>query len=179
MPINFKFYVYHTDECDPKKCTSLKLYRKNLIKIIRKISFLPKNCLILDPFSPKAVSIEDKEIAFKNGILITDCSWKKIDESLFNKISGFHRALPYLVAANPTNYGKPLKLSSVEAFAATLYITGFFEESELILKPFKWGINFLKINQEYLLKYSKAKNSSEVVFEQNKILDKMRVRSGE
>jgi pre-rRNA-processing protein TSR3 len=74
-----------------------------------------------------------------------------------------HRALPYLVAANAVNFGKPFKLSSVEAFAAALYILGEKEQAALILNKFKWGPVFLDLNREPLERYSEAKDSTEVV----------------
>lgn len=54
--------------------------------------------------------------------------------------------VPYLIATNPVNYGKPWKLNCVEALAACFYITGFDEYGDELLSKFKWGHAFRKVN---------------------------------
>jgi len=156
-------YVYDGEQCDPKKCTAKKMSRLGLVKTIKLLREIPRGSIVLNPMAEKALSIEDRERAMKRGIVVMDISWEHID--LFPKIRKDveQRALPYLLAANPVNWGKPTKLSSVEAIAAALFILGFPDEARRILSKFSWGDNFLVLNRELLERYACAKTSAEVV----------------
>lgn len=72
------------------------------------------------------------------------------------------RLLPYLLAANSVNYGKPHKLNTAEATAACLYIVGFKKEAHTLLSPFSYGEEFIRLNFECLEAYSACANESEV-----------------
>ncbi|HWQ20600.1 MAG TPA: DUF367 family protein [Methanotrichaceae archaeon] len=150
--------IYHADQCDPKKCTGKKLARFGLARITNRVNLL-KPYLVLSPFTKKALSPEDKGV---KGIAALDCSWEQA-ESVFERVHLNTRALPFLVAANPVNFGKPFKLSTVEALAAALVILGEGEQAGEILSKFSWGHVFLELNREPLAEYAAAKDSSEVV----------------
>lgn len=151
---------------------------------------------MLSPNGTKAVSKEDLSIIQAHGICVIDCSWAKIDEIPFDKLklssenqasrkgatvskeepirkSSRDRLLPFLVAANSVNYGKPNKLSCVEALAATLYICDLKDEARNLLEPFNWGKAFLTINEEVLDKYAACGTSAEVVQAQTQYLNKV------
>jgi len=159
-----KIVVYHAKQCDPRKCSALKLKRHNLVWIVHSTRELPRGAVILNPFSPRAFSPADRERIEKRGLVALDLSWKHADEvAKFLNIRGASRCLPYLIAANPVNYGKPTRLSTVEALAAALFITSFRQEAERLLSVFKWGNTFLSLNEELLKTYVKARDSGEVV----------------
>ena len=131
--------------CDPKKCTAIKLKRLNLLKIIKAIKGKLRKSIVLSPFAQKEISYNDREKLVKYGLIVIDCSWNNIIDQR-NVSFENTRKLPSLIAANPTNYGKWEKLSSVEALAATLYITKLSTYAERILSKFSWGIQFKILN---------------------------------
>ncbi|KZX15731.1 DUF367 family protein [Methanobrevibacter filiformis] len=166
-----KITVFHANECDKKKCTAFKMEKQLKCKIVYKIDQIPKGAIVLNPYSDKAVSPEDEKSVRNRGVVGLDCSWNKISNSTdFLKLSKYHRSLPFLIAASPTHYGQPCKLSTAEAIAATLYITNFKKEAEDILSILKWGNSFIKLNYELLEAYSDVKTSIEVVEIQNDFL---------
>ena len=99
---------------------------------------------------------------------MVDCSWAKLDETPFYRMKGPNmRLLPYLVASNPVNYGKPCELSCVEAIAASLEIIGRNDLAFLYMSKFKWGRGFFQLNHEIFSKYTSCTNSKEIVEAQN------------
>ncbi len=150
-----KLYVIHLREDDPRKCTAAKLRRFGFVKYVRK-----ERGIVLDPFSPILFSKADRDIAINQGITAVDVSWERLEERPSRyKFRGITRSLPFLLAANPINFGKARKLSTVEAFAAALFIIGMEAEAMRILKLFKWGSAFLKLNLNALKLYSKAESN--------------------
>ena len=126
--------------------------------------------IVLSPYANQAISPEDRMIASKYGITVIDGSWNQIQGSDKHFRRGTPRALPFLMAANPVNYGKPTKLNCAEAVAATLWILGDREAAEKLMFPFNWGRAFFEINYERLEGYANCANSAEVIALQNKFL---------
>ena len=140
-----RLYCVHLNQCDPKKCTALKLHRLGLVTLVNRLDRCPRNAIILDPFSDQILSIADREPIEKFGLIVINCSWEKT-ESIFIHKFRTGRKLPPLLAANSVNYGRWERLSSAEALAAALYLTNFIEPAKEILSKYSWGESFLQIN---------------------------------
>jgi len=155
--------VYHAAQDDPKKNTALRLGRRGFVRIVKKIRFLPKRAIVLNPFSELAFSPADRERLESFGLAALDCSWEQAQKVLGEHVRGTSRCLPILIAGNPVNFGKLTKLSTAEALAAALYIAGFKGEAEDILGIFPWGHTFFELNQRFLEQYAAVKDSEEII----------------
>lgn len=160
--IGIPLAMWDFGQCDSSKCTGKKLSRLHMLSELRVTQGW--NGLVLSPTGTRTVSPEDAEIVKANGVCVVDCSWAMLDQVPFAKLKGNEtRLLPYLVAANPVNYGKPFQLSCAEALAAALYITGFKEEAKTTMDCFRWGHSFLSLNGELLDKYSRCSDGKDVI----------------
>ncbi|QXJ33205.1 DUF367 family protein [Saccharolobus shibatae] len=162
-----KVYVidYHKD--DPKKCTGKKLVKLKLAELTR----VGKG-IILDPFSERTLSINDKDILIKSGITIIDTSWNNPSQNEFKNVRGEHRRLPILFAGNPVHYGIAYKLSSLEALMATLYILDEVDEAIKFSNIVKWGHTFIELNKELLEAY-RNKDEEEIKKIEEEIIEKI------
>lgn len=167
---SFTVAMWDLNHCDPKKCSGRKLSRHNLIKNLKLGQRFPG--LVLSPVGSQCVSPNDRDIIEKSGLAVIDCSWAKIDETPFGRMKSPHpRLLPFLVAANPINYGKPYQLSCVEALAAAMFITGHKQEAKYYLSKFSWGHSFLELNADPLKMYAECTDSKSVLEAQSKFLE--------
>jgi pre-rRNA-processing protein TSR3 len=138
--------------------------------LLRDMRQIPKRAVVLNPVAEVALSPSDADTVKRAGIVALDCSWNQAEEIFKEAKSGVQRALPYLLAANPVNTYKPIRLSTAEAIAAALYILGFQDAAEDVMSVFKWGPTFLKLNREWLDAYAECKTSTEVVSVQREIM---------
>jgi pre-rRNA-processing protein TSR3 len=141
-----KLFIYHTAQCDPKKCTALKMLRFGLARRIERLSHISRSAVVLDPYSNVVLSELDCANLVAYGLVAVDCSWENAEELFSFKIKALRRRLPDMLAGNPVNYGMKNKLSTAEAFAGALITCGFIEQAYEVLDKFKWGQNFLMLN---------------------------------
>jgi rRNA small subunit aminocarboxypropyltransferase len=167
-----RLYAYHADQCDPKKCTARKLKRFGLLTFVPRPHSLPAGTVLLAPDADRSFSPADKGRVEHHGLSILDVSWKVAEKvgSFPSVPHAVRRALPYLLAANPVNYGKPFVLSSVEALAAALIILGREDEARGLLSKFAWGEQFLSLNAEPLDAYRAAKDGASVIEAQSSFI---------
>ncbi|KAI6033100.1 hypothetical protein F5J12DRAFT_798719 [Pisolithus orientalis] len=164
--------MWDFDHCDPRRCSGKKLARLGLIREL-KIGTRFRGVVV----SPKAVTVVspgDRDIIAKDGLAVVECSWARIDDVPFSKIaSPNERLLPYLLAANPTNYGRPWRLNCVEALSAAFYLTGFDAHANTLMGEFGWSEAFWNINRSYLERYRTCRSSEEVVAMQDNIISEL------
>ncbi|KAJ7696497.1 hypothetical protein B0H17DRAFT_1158617 [Mycena rosella] len=158
------------DHCDPRRCSGKKLARLGLIKEL-KVGARFRG-IVVSPKGTQVISPSDRELILRGGLAVVECSWARLDDVPFGKIASPHeRLLPYLLATNPTNYGKPWRLNCVEALAAAFYITGFDAYAEKLLSGFGWGGSFWKVNRSFLERYQTCGTAGEVSAMQERIMD--------
>lgn len=162
--LTLRLVVYHLAQDDRKKNTARKLARFELAELVERLERVPRGAILLDPFAEKALSREDEKAARERGIVALDCSWR-LAEQVFpaTRERTVSRALPFLLAANPVNYGKPMTLSTAEALAASCAILGESAQAEALMGKFIWGPGFLTLNANPLRDYAAAATSGEVV----------------
>ncbi|KAJ5973776.1 Ribosome biogenesis protein TSR3 [Penicillium waksmanii] len=157
----FKAACWDMGHCDPKRCSGKRLMRLGLMRDLHIGQRHPG--VIVSPNAKKIISPADRELMEQHGAAVVECSWVRVKEVPWSRIGGkCERLLPYLIAANTVNYGKPWRLNCVEALAACFFICGHEEWAQQVLKPFRYGEAFLEINHELLKRYAACNSEEEV-----------------
>ncbi|KAI0402282.1 hypothetical protein F4802DRAFT_376025 [Xylaria palmicola] len=157
----FKAACWDLNHCDPKRCSGKKLIRLGLMRDLHLGQ--RHNGVIITPNGKHTLSPADRELMDQYGAAVVECSWARTREIQWSKVGGkCERLLPYLVAANTVNYGKPYRLNCVEALAACFYICGHPDWAEQVLRPFNYGESFLAINAKLLRKYAACEDEDAV-----------------
>jgi pre-rRNA-processing protein TSR3 len=160
-------------QCDPKRCSGAKLRRLGYVRILNLRDAF--HGLVLSPIATEIISPADKDLMLAAGLAVVDCSWKQLDHTNVAQLRArHHRLLPYLVASNTVNFGKPWRLNCAEAFAACLAIFGMQEAAEELMDQFKWGHSFFEVNGGLLERYGKCGSAEEMLGIQNETLERLK-----
>ena len=177
MQRDVPLHIIHLDQDDPKKCTARKLASRDLATLHFDTRRPPRRGYLLDPSAGTILGPDDLPLIEKGAALVAlDCSWKLLDESLVRirksspRLEG--RTLPLVLAANPISWGKPGRLSTVEALAMCLLLLDREEQAIRILSPFPWGEQFMKLNAEPIEAYRNAESRDELLELQWEFFDK-------
>lgn len=160
-PPPFKAACWDFNHCDSKRCSGKRLQHFGLLRQ------LPLNTkhpgVIISPNAKTILSPADTPLLEQHGAAVVECSWVRVAEIPWSKIGGkCERLLPYLVAANPVNYGRPWRLNCVEALAACFMICGKQDWAETVLQHFSYGEQFLRINRSLFKRYAAATDEAHI-----------------
>jgi len=182
MQQDILLHVMHLGQDDPKKCTARRICQRGLAIMHEDVRRLPKRGFILDPSAGVLLAPDDlPELELGASLVAVDCSWKRLTDS-FQRIESRSprlqaRTLPVLLAANPVSWGRPGRLSTVEALAACLMLLRRKRQASLLLAPFRWGENFLSLNRQPLEAYAMAATRQELAEVQWQFFDRPEVGS--
>lgn len=151
-------YILMFNQDDPAKCTAAKLVKFGIAKQTRKT--FPKS-ILLDPYAPNYLLRKDESEV--EAITAIDCSWERANQVFVKRFSGISRKLPPLLAGNPVNYSKTGRLTTAEAIAGSLFITGYDDLAFTVLNKFKWGHTFYDLNKNLLEEYVCAETQEEII----------------
>lgn len=152
-------FVYMGQD-DPKKSTMKKLEKQGLAR--RVDMRMCKRSLMITPYAERYLLPSDDVLYRIKGICVIDGSWNRIT-SIRDLRTRNERLIPLVVPGNPVNFGKPGKLSSVEAVASALYIMGHRDSASLIMSGFNWGPPFIEMNHLLLDDYAECKTQEDVL----------------
>jgi pre-rRNA-processing protein TSR3 len=175
LRLGVELHVRYEGDDDPEKCTARRLAKFDAATLHDSPRATPPG-IVLNPFAEQALSPADRAAAEErrheagDRLVALDCSWETAEREAFD-LDGIHRSLPFLVAANPVNFGTPFQLNTAEAFAGGLAILGKEAQAEAVLAHFSWGHTFLELNEEPLRRYADCADSSEVLAVQEDYLE--------
>ena len=135
-PLATRVCLWEFSQNDARRDSGSKLVRQGLARRLdARAAF---RGIVLAADAARVLSPADAPAIAARGLAGVNCSWRGLDAVPFGALGRpeLRRRLPFLVAANEVNYGKPLYLNTAEALAAALRIAGLTRDAELLLAPF-------------------------------------------